>query len=359
MQNKINFLRLYLTKNLTNNVACKLLKLYNNSIETTLNKAESFFKEQNKVIQICSLESANSYLKLCVQKNIKILCPSDAEYPKLLLNIDNYPIILHCKGNVDLLNSSTISVVGSRNAALQNIAFAKQITKDLVKNNYTTVSGLARGVDACVHENSLNQTIAVFGCGIEVVYPQENKKLYNDILNNNGLLISEFLYNQEPRPNFFSFRNRIIAGLSKSLVVIEANIKSGSLVTAKYAIEQGREIFSVPGHPFDVRMSGNNYLIKNGAFLLQGINDIVNNQSNKLDYFNLFESEDEVVNDNIKQNINLSEEIFSKLTVNGISIDTIVELMHAHQPKDIHTAIGVLELTGKVINSYGIVSKNI
>lgn len=201
-----------------------------------------------------------------------------ASFPKLLKQITRPPLFLFVQGNLDILNSPQLAFVGSRKAS----SYATQITHQFVQalaqqTSASTVSGLALGVDAACHQASLLHnvpTIAVLGCGVDVIYPKRHQQLYADI-SKQGALVSEFLLGTQAMANLFPRRNRIISGLSLGTVVIEAKIRSGSLLTAKYAAEQNREVFAVPNHVNNPNAEGGHFLIKQGAKLIDGIGDII------------------------------------------------------------------------------------
>lgn len=170
-------------------------------------------------------------------------------------------------------------IVGSRNCSEYGVASAKYFSSELAKRGVNIVSGLARGIDAVAHESCLNykgKAIAVIGNGINTVYPKENLKLAESILLNDGLIISEYPPGVEPRKENFPKRNRIISGLSNSIIVVEANEKSGALITADYAINQGKDVWAIPGNIFSSSSVGTNNLIKDGANVLTSLKDILN-----------------------------------------------------------------------------------
>ena len=194
-----------------------------------------------------------------------------------MLEIYDPPPILSYKGNINLLNNNKcVAIVGARNASANGRSFAHKIANDIVEQGYVTVSGLARGIDSAVHQATISKTIGVIAGGIDHIYPPENKKLFEN-LEKEGLIIAELPVGSTPLGKHFPQRNRIISGLSLGVVVVEASLKSGSLITARFALEQNREIFAVPGFPLDPRCQGTNKLIRQGAHLIESVNDIVTN----------------------------------------------------------------------------------
>jgi DNA processing protein len=191
----------------------------------------------------------------------------DSCYPYLLRNINSPPIVLIAKGNPDIFSDfpfSFVSVVGSRNPTQNAVKLTKIISKSIVNQNLKIVSGFARGVDSIAHKVSVKiGTVCFFANGINVCYPNKNLHLLEEVIANNGLVLTEFPFNKNPLAQNFYKRNRLIAGSSVATVVIECSIKSGTMITARFANQFNREIYSVPASPFQERSSGNNFLIAN------------------------------------------------------------------------------------------------
>ena len=211
--------------------------------------------------------------------NVCILTYFSHYYPETLKDIDTPPIILYCKGNLKLLSTPCLAVVGTRRAT----RFGQDITHDIVKevasSGITIVSGLADGIDTVAHSATLDadgKTIAVIASGFNYIYPSSNMMLADKILSNGGLILSEYRMNEKPQSYNFPIRNRIIAGLSKAVVVAEATEKSGSMHTKNYALDYGREVFAIPGRISDIYSNGCNKLIKSGqAHMLLSSKDII------------------------------------------------------------------------------------
>jgi len=267
----------------------KLLKDYFGLAKSAFNASEKQLKEtglSEKIIRnfLDFRKSFNfsSCLIRLDQLGITTLAYDEKYYPKLLNNINDKPIILYLKtknkNNFEIFNQKTIGVVGTRKITPYGKQSTEMITKGLVEKGFVIVSGLARGVDKVAHETTINSnglTIAVLGCGLETVYPPEHKDLGERIIESGGMLVSEFPPGTLMSARNFPLRNRIISGLSLGVVVTEAAEKSGSLITASNAAEQGREVFAVPG-PIDSSLSsGTACLIKKGAKLVSCINDII------------------------------------------------------------------------------------
>jgi DNA processing protein len=202
----------------------------------------------------------------------------DARYPARLREIFDPPLLLFALGNPELMVSHSIAIVGTRRPTPYGMAASERLSADLAKAGLTIISGMARGIDTAAHKAALAEdgaTIAVLGCGVDVLYPSENRRLYEEI-SRRGLLLSEFPLGAPAYPQNFPIRNRIVSGLSLGVVVIEGAQHSGSAITAKLAIDQGREVFAVPGNITSKMSWGPNLLIKDGAKLVQEWTDITN-----------------------------------------------------------------------------------
>ncbi len=204
-----------------------------------------------------------------------MICVTDPLYPAALCDIPDPPPILWAMGEIGVLARRKVAMVGARNASSLGTRMARALATDLSNDGYVIVSGLARGVDTAAHTASLEGgTIAVMAGGVDVMYPAENTKLAQDILRS-GLRVSEMPMGTVPQARHFPRRNRIISGLAGAVVVVEAAAKSGSLITARNALDQGREVLAVPGHPFDARAAGCNMLIRDGARLVRSAADVI------------------------------------------------------------------------------------
>ena len=215
------------------------------------------------------------------KKNIGSINIIDNRYPYLLKQIYNPPILLYYKGNCNF-DTNSIAVVGSRRTTKYGSSTAKKMCYQLALRGINIISGMATGIDSFAHQGCIDAngfTTAVLACGVDHPYPASNIKLYNDILENKGLIISEYPPGTLPLKHHFPLRNRIISGLSQGVLVVEAARKSGSLITATYALEQGREVFAVPGNIDAVLSEGTNQLIRDGAKMVSGIDDITNELS--------------------------------------------------------------------------------
>jgi DNA processing protein len=225
----------------------------------------------------CTFEDAAAQQQKMLDAGAELVTIGDPRYPQRLREIFDPPIVLFTRGRADLLHSLSLAMVGTRRPTAYGIAVAERLAADLAHAGLTIVSGLARGIDASAHKGVLTaggDTIAVLGCGVDLVYPQENRKLYSEIAAR-GLIVSEFPMGAVAFPQNFPIRNRIISGLSLGVLVVEGAQYSGSAITAKLAIDQGREVFAVPGNITSKLSWGPNLLIKQGAKIVQDWNDVV------------------------------------------------------------------------------------
>lgn len=204
-----------------------------------------------------------------------LVCHGTPDYPSALALLPDAPPVLWAKGDLSLAGRPALALVGARNASSLGLRMARRLAQDLAASGQVIVSGLARGIDAAAHEAALEKgTVAVLAGGIDVTYPRENAALMQAIAGQ-GLLLAEQPPGTEPLARHFPQRNRIVAGLARAVVVIEAAAQSGSLITARLALDLGREVFAVPGHPLDGRAAGCNMLIRDGATLVRGADDVL------------------------------------------------------------------------------------
>ena len=219
---------------------------------------------------------ANDEIDKAAENNISIIACDDPLYPPLLKNIHDPPVILYVLGKPEVLNCRGIGMVGSRAATHYGRSIAEEMAKSLARQGFTIISGMALGIDTAAHKGALaaeGTTIAVLGCGLDIVYPPGNRKLHKDIAIS-GAVVSEYPLGTLPESFRFPARNRIISGMSLGVVVVEAATRSGSLITAGYALEQGREVFAVPGRIDSVKSAGAHTLLQQGAKLVHSVNDI-------------------------------------------------------------------------------------
>ena len=224
---------------------------------------------------VCPVEVARAEIAQARVAGARMLCYGDADYPAALMDLPDAPPVLWVQGDMALLNRPAIAMVGARNASSLGLRMARRLAETLAEAGFVVVSGLARGIDAEAHEGALaTGTVAVQAGGVDIVYPSENAELAGKIAVQ-GCRISEQPMGMEPQARHFPLRNRIISGLSRAVIVVEAAARSGSLITARNALDQGRDVFAVPGHPFDARASGCNMLIRDGATLIRSAADVI------------------------------------------------------------------------------------
>lgn len=272
----------------------------------------------------------------------------DPNYPPLLGEVEGAPAVLIAKGDLTLLARSSIGMVGARNASAAACRFARQLAHDLGSAEIVVVSGLARGIDTAAHDGALTTgTVAVIAGGIDIFYPPENEQRQRT-LGERGLLLAEQPPGLEPRARHFPYRNRIIAGMTSGTVVIEAAPKSGSLITARFAGEYGRDVMAVPGSPLDPRAQGCNQLIRDGAILIQNADDVmetirpfeVRNLREEGDHFEAAPSGQDIASSDRQSVIDL-------LSPTAVSVDELIRQSAIPAPI-VHTILLELELAGRI-----------
>lgn len=323
---------------------------------------------------VFSRAQAEDEIAKAEKKNIKIIAFDSPDYPKSLLELDDAPPVLYALGNEKLLNHQlNVAIVGARNASINGRKIASRIAYDLTQNNVLVVSGMARGIDTASHKGAmyaLNQngpTIAVLGTGVDEIYPAENAEIYEQI-KNQGLLISEFLIGSVAQSSNFPRRNRIISGLCEATLVVEATLKSGSLITAKTALEQNKDVFAVPGTPLDARSSGPNQLIRDGAVLTESADDILdflalnvnlNNEKKQFELLTLDNQKNNNVNIPKKDKPLKAEkktvenaDIMKLIDYQGIDIDELLRSSGLEQG-EFFAQLMALEMEGKIVRQTG------
>ncbi len=225
--------------------------------------------------EICPPGVIEAELKAAQAAKARLVCLGSADFPKALQDVSDAPPLLWAVGDLTMLQKPAIAMVGARNCSSLGARMARGLAKELGDFGHVIVSGLARGIDTSAHLAALETgTIAVMAGGVDVIYPAENTDLAHNI-GETGLRLSEQPMGLTPQARHFPRRNRIISGLAQAVVVVEAAAKSGSLITARDALDQGREVLAVPGHPFDARASGCNLLIRDGATLVRSAEDVI------------------------------------------------------------------------------------
>lgn len=271
-KDRIDWLRLARTETVGPITFHRLLAKY----KTATNALEALpILTKNKPIKICDIAAAEQEYETVLKHKGKMIFAGNNDYPLALSSLEDAPPVLSVIGRTELFQKQSVAIVGSRNASLNARKLAQKMASDLGKADYVVTSGLARGIDTAAHEGSIaTGTIAVVAGGVDVIYPRENTDLYKKICEN-GIVISECAWGMQPLAQHFPKRNRIVAGLSAGTVIIEANLRSGSLITARMAAEQGRDVMAVPGFPLDPRSEGTNALIRDGVTLVRDAADVM------------------------------------------------------------------------------------
>lgn len=355
-QQKFDWLKLSLSENI-GPVAFKELLAYFGSPQKAIAHLSRVGRAGRRPVKLADDRTVETQLKLAEKYDASILCSGEPDFPALLKQIPDCPPVLFCRGFTQLLNREAVAFVGTRNASLNGCQFAKYLANEISFAGYQVVSGLARGIDGACHAGALKDTsgnggtIAVLGTGVEKAYPAENQALYDEICAR-GCVISEQPFESTLTKGGFSRRNRLISGLSKGVVVIEATKQSGSLITAKYALEQGREVFAVPGNPIDARSEGTNALIQEGATLVTKPADILDVLTGMKKSYRLFEP---VETETFESKPTLSDDEFdrarqtveSALGAEPVDINALIEQTGLPTAL-VHVILVEMELTGDI-----------
>ena len=273
---RLAWLRLIRSENVGPATFLELLKRFGTASNALDALPDLAARGRGKKIRIATPSDAERELENLTRHGAQIICLGEPDYPPALRAADARPPLITVKGNVSCLSRNTVAFVGSRNSSLAGVKLTKQLANHVSKADYLIASGLARGIDSAAHEAGLqNGTVAVFAGGIDYIYPKENIGLASAIVDQEGALITEMPFGIQPKAQDFPRRNRIVAGMSLGLVVVEAARRSGSLISARLANEMGRLVFAVPGSPLDPRSEGANHLIKQGAQLITNADDII------------------------------------------------------------------------------------
>jgi len=299
--------------------------------------------------RIYSEDEAQAELEAYEREDIRLIASVEDDYPSRLAATEDAPPLLAVRGNGDVLSRPAIAIVGSRNASGAGLKFARALAHDLGQAGFVIISGLARGIDSAAHQASLSSgTVAVLAGGHDRIYPPEHEDLLASILANDGAAISEMPLGHVPRARDFPRRNRLISGCAVGVIIVEAALRSGSLITARMAAEQGREVFAVPGSPLDPRAAGTNDLIKQGATLITEAADVIRALEPILErplFYPAKESESEIIDGGPEDHDRV--EIIGLLGPVPISIDDLVRLSGA-PPALVRTILLELLLAGRV-----------
>lgn len=335
-----------------------MIQLYESGVEALL-AIPKLQKSTTKKIVLQSEEKVLEELMKLKKFGARMVFLEDELYPPLLRNIPDPPPVLTFFGNkeriIQFYKRRMISIVGSRNSSIHANKFCLSISEELGKNDVVVVSGLARGIDACAHQGSLKYgTIAVLAGGIDVIYPQENAELYRKISEEGGIF-TETPYGVSPQAQLFPRRNRIIAGMSYGTVVVEAAVNSGSLITARFALEYNREVFAVPNFPMDPRSIGCNSLLKEGATLVRDAQDVLDSIEERKILSQSCPFEKNALRNTKIPSHDLAKTkkvILEVLSLVPITIDELISYIKV-SPREALTALLELELAGKIVRMHG------
>ncbi len=303
-------------------------------------------------IKICPIAEAEREMETLADVGGVFIARGEAEYPPLLAHIEDAPPLITVKGHVHLLAKKAVAVVGARNASVNGQRLAREMAMELGAAGLLVVSGMARGIDARAHDGAVaTGTAAILGGGVDVIYPKENAALYQSICEQ-GVLISEAAPGTEPKARNFPRRNRLISGISRGVVVVEASPKSGTLITARMALEQGREVFAVPGSPLDPRARGTNGLIRQGAVLTESAADVIQNLNQlpaTLDAGNdLFDFKGNSTNDLDETELEKARgRVLESLSPAPVTVDELIRNCQV-SPAVVFMALLELELAGRL-----------
>ena len=308
---------------------------------------------------ICPENVVEAELKAGETIGAQLVCGFEATYPDDLAEIGDAPPLMWCLGDLAILRRPKVALVGARNASSLGTRMARKLAQELSEAGYVVVSGLARGVDAAAHQAALNGgTIAVMAGGVNVIYPTENTDLAHEIAVS-GLRLSDQPIGTQPQARHFPARNRIISGLARAVVVVEAAAKSGSLITARNALDQGRDVLAVPGHPFDGRAAGCNMLLRDGAILVRGAQDVIEHIGLPQDIHPPEQSELPVnlpepppEKRNWRESAALHSEILSRLGPSPLAEDQLIRDLRTPS-HEVAPALVTLELEGQIIRQPG------
>lgn len=303
-----------------------------------------------KGIKICAKSTLESELSKIHDADARMIARGEPDYPPLLARVEDAPPLIFIRGFAHLLRKKTTAIVGTRNASINGLRLAQSFAAAFGDAGFLIASGMARGIDTAAHEGSLKSgTAAVLAGGVDVVYPKENQALYEKIIEN-GVVLAEMPTGTIPQARHFPRRNRIISGMARGVVVIEAAKKSGSLITARMAAEQNREVFAVPGSPLDPRAKGANELIRQGAHLAESPEEIIqilNGQfMNTASEPQPIEIKHKIIKQPDPTEINSARHVIKKmLNVTPVSVDEIIRRCHM-SPAVVSTILLEIELAG-------------
>ncbi len=375
---KIQRLRLALTPHIGPQTFISLLKKYGTA-EKAIEFLPQLFKKRGKPSQIPTTSMAEDQFSIHHKNHCHLWVYGDENYPRGFYRLPDPPPFISLRGVTNLLNQKSVAIIGARNSSLTGKKIAENISREIGQEGYVTLSGLARGIDFTVHTTTLaTGTIGVIAGGIDQIYPPQHKKLYESMYEK-GLVLAESSWGTAPQANLFPKRNRIISILSQGVVVIEAAQQSGSLITARCALDQGIDVFVVPGSPLDPRYVGSNRLIQQGAYLVQNTQDILDvfertplfllqekerktfipqhDESESTSYEPSFHpcaqhNQETVDLENTKESTSTIQIIFNLIDYTPIHVDDLIRSTSL-ESKDVNLALMTLELSGDIIRHPG------
>jgi DNA processing protein len=322
------------------------------SAAAALEAAPAMAERGGRRIRIARADEAEREMAALARLGGRIVAIGEADYPAWLRHTDGAPPVIALRGNAASLSRPIVAIVGSRNASIAGRKFAMQLAAGLGERGYVIASGLARGIDAAAHEASLHTgTVAVLAGGLDRIYPPENAQLAERILASGGAHISEMPMGWEPRARDFPRRNRIVSGLALGVVIVEAASRSGSLITARLAGEQGRLVFAVPGSPLDPRATGTNRLIRDGAQIVTELDDILTQLEPMLGRGGLPPEVDEPETEHDQAPLDAGDRdrasIVEALGPTPVTIDEIIRFTGV-KPAIVHLVLLELALAGRI-----------
>lgn len=362
LNEKISRLRLARTRSVGVITFFKLLERFGTA-ERSIDKLPEIARRGGRLsnVDICSKDDALAELENIERFGARLIAYGEEGYPELLAQLEDPPPLITVKGNLDIISKPALGVVGARNASVMGKKLCAELASSVSEAGIVITSGLARGIDTVAHKAAINNgTVAVVAGGIDVIYPPENEGLFKEIVEKGGAIVAESPFGAEPMARHFPRRNRIISGLSLGVLVVEAAVKSGSLITARTALEQNREVFAVPGSPKDPRSEGTNKLIKDGAHMVTSAEDIISELESRkirpfrdrgepdlqgflpLDDFETIPDFDQAI----------IEKILENLSYAPVQINELIRELNLPAPK-VMTAILELELEGRVERHLG------
>lgn len=361
---QIDWLRLYRTEGVGPITFYRLMQKYKTAA-AAIDALPHIVK--TKSVTVASRDDAERELDALSKLGGQMIFAGDSLYPLSLSAIEDAPPVLSVLGNPDLLQKQSVALVGSRNASLNARKLASKMARDLGAADLVVTSGLARGIDTAAHEGALaSGTVAVVAGGVDIIYPKENTGLYKQICEQ-GAVISECALGTQPLAQHFPKRNRIVSGLSEGTVVVEANFRSGSLITARLAGEQGRDVMAVPGFPSDPRSEGTNALIRDGVTLVRHAADVLEvvrsfmtrpvYQNSLLlaadglagDLVNGLSESAEIIEFPVQ---NVRDIILPELSSTPVNVDEIIRACHLRSA-EVHGTLLEMELDGTVLRLPG------